>query len=42
VRGKAIELKTAGSLEMGEEFAASVTAGEGTIRVESDLTGSIF
>jgi polygalacturonase len=37
--GKEIFLKTSGSVELGEKFAARVEAGPGKIVVNSDLTG---
>jgi hypothetical protein len=37
--GKEVFLKTAGSLEVGSKFTATVEAGNGVIRVDSDLTG---
>ncbi len=39
VPGKVIALKTASSVELSADFSASVVPGEGTIDVESDLTG---
>jgi len=39
VAGKQIDLKTVGSLEWSERFSAEVVAGEGRVRVDSDLTG---
>ncbi|MCZ2146595.1 MAG: hypothetical protein LC126_02330 [Bryobacterales bacterium] len=39
VPGKAIVLKTTGSLELSGNFSAAVAPGEGAIAVDSDLTG---
>jgi hypothetical protein len=39
VEGKEIFLKTASSIEYYDEFSAKITSGNGTITVESDLTG---
>jgi hypothetical protein len=39
VPGKAVALKTSGSLELSEQFSATVVSGGGTISVDSDLTG---
>ncbi|MFP5040888.1 hypothetical protein [Parasediminibacterium sp. JCM 36343] len=36
---KEIAVKTTGSIELGDNFSAKVSAGEGIISVESDLTG---
>jgi hypothetical protein len=36
---KLIYLKTSGSLELSENFSASVEQGPGTIYIDSDLTG---
>ena len=36
---KAISLKTSASIELSEHFSASVDSGEGSIAVDSDLTG---
>jgi len=36
---KSISLKTAGSVELSDNFSATVVPGEGTIAVDSDLTG---
>ncbi|MFD2570498.1 hypothetical protein ACFSUS_07625 [Spirosoma soli] len=38
-KGKEVYVKTVGSLETGQNFSAKVEEGQGTIRVESDLTG---
>lgn len=38
-KGKEVYVKTVGSLETGQNFSASVEEGQGTIRVDSDLTG---
>lgn len=37
--GKVILLKTSGSLELSDDFSASVVPGSGTVMVDSDLTG---
>jgi hypothetical protein len=39
VPNKVIALKTSGSVELSEKFSATVTSGNGTITVESDLRG---
>jgi hypothetical protein len=39
MEGKAIRLKTSDSIEVHENFTASVSPGSGSIAVESDLTG---
>jgi hypothetical protein len=39
VPGKAIFLKTSGSVELGDSFIAAVEQGGGTIKTDSDLTG---
>jgi polygalacturonase len=39
IKGKEIFVKTTGSLETGENFSGKVEAGNGKIKVESDLTG---
>jgi hypothetical protein len=36
---KVISLKTAGSIELSDDFSAVVVPGEGSIAVDSDLTG---
>jgi hypothetical protein len=36
---KTILLKTSGSLELSDDFSASVVGGDGVITVDSDLTG---
>ncbi len=39
IPGKEITLRTAGSIEVSDDFSAATLGGEGKIRVESDLTG---
>ena len=39
VPGKAVVLRTSGSMELSPDFAASVVAGGGSVSVDSDLTG---
>jgi hypothetical protein len=39
VNGKKIDLRTFGSIEMSSDFSAKIVAGNGEIKVASDLTG---
>jgi hypothetical protein len=39
IPGKAISLKTAGSIEMADDFVAEIVTGGGSIAVDSDLEG---
>jgi hypothetical protein len=39
VLGKEIDLKTSANIALSDDFSAKVVPGEGSITVESDLTG---